>query len=95
MVVGGGHKQRRRSKVDGEEWWRPWWCVRVLGEGPANMEGWSVHEYRGVVGMLFQYLVRLEMGRKGVVDVEMAWVSPAAMAAWYSFNSGRGENKVR
>jgi hypothetical protein len=54
MLVGGGHKERRRSKVDGEEWRRPWWCVRVPGEGPANMERWSAHEYRGVVGMLFQ-----------------------------------------
>jgi hypothetical protein len=39
MLVGGGHKERQRSKVDGEEW------------------------------------------RKGVVDVEVARVSPAVMAA--------------
>jgi hypothetical protein len=29
------------------------------------------------MGMLFRYLVRLEVGRKGVVDVEVARVSPA------------------
>jgi hypothetical protein len=95
MLVGGGHKERRRSKVDGEEWRRPWQCVCVPAEGLANMEGWSAHEYRGVMGMLFQYLVQLEVGRKGVVDVEVARVSPVAMAAQYSFDSGRGENKVR
>jgi hypothetical protein len=38
------------------------------------MEGWSVHEHRGVVGMLFPYLVRQEVGRKGVVDGEAARV---------------------
>jgi hypothetical protein len=95
MLVGGGHKERWRSKVDGEEWWWPWRCVRVPREGPVNMERWSTHEHRGVVGMLFQYLVRLEVGWKGVVDVEVARVSPAAMAARYSFDSGRRENKVR
>jgi hypothetical protein len=94
MLVGGGHKERRRSKVDGEEWQRPWRCVRVPGEGLANMEECCVHEYGGVMGMLFQYLVRLEVGRKGVVNVEVARVSPAAMAARYSFDSSRGENKV-
>jgi hypothetical protein len=90
MLVGGGHKERRRSKVDGEEWRRPWRCVRVPDEGPANMEGWSAHEHHGVVGMLFRYLVRLEVGQKGVVDVEVAWVSPAAMAAWCSGGWGVG-----
>jgi hypothetical protein len=89
-LVGGGHKERRRSKVDGEEWRRPWRCVRVPDEGPANMEGWSAHEHHGVVGMLFRYLVRLEVGQKGVVDVEVAWVSPAAMAAWCSGGWGVG-----
>jgi hypothetical protein len=81
MLVGGGHEERRRSKVDGEEWRWPWRRVRVPDEGSANMEGWNAHEHRGVVGMLFRYLVRLEVGRKGVVDVEMAQVSPMAMAA--------------
>jgi hypothetical protein len=90
MLVGGGHEERRRSKVDGEEWRRPWRRVGVPDEGPANMEGWSVHEHRGVVGMLFRYLVRLEVGRKGVVDVEEARVSPAAMAARCSDGWGAG-----
>jgi hypothetical protein len=54
------------------------------------MEGWSVHGHRGVVGMLFRYLVRLELGRKGVVDMEVAWVSPAAMAARCSGGWGAG-----
>jgi hypothetical protein len=84
MLVGGGHEERRRSKVDDEEWRRPWRCVRVPDEGPANMEGWSTHEHRGVVGMLFRYLVRLEVGQKGVVDVEVSRVSPGVMAAWCS-----------
>jgi hypothetical protein len=90
MLVGGGHKERRRSKVDGEERRRLWWRIRVPGEGPANMEGWSAHEHRGVVGVLFRYLVRLEVGRKGVVDVEVARVSAAAMAAWCSGGWGAG-----
>jgi hypothetical protein len=38
------------------------------------MEGWSTHEHRGVVGMLFPYLVRQELGQKGVIDGEAAWV---------------------
>jgi hypothetical protein len=37
-LVGDGHKEGRRSMVVGEEWRRPWWHVRVPGEGPANME---------------------------------------------------------
>jgi hypothetical protein len=56
----------------------------------VNMEGWSVHEHRGVVGMLFWYLVWLELGRKGVVDVEVVRVSPAAMAARCSGGWGVG-----
>jgi hypothetical protein len=71
MLVGDGHEERRRSKVDGEEWQRPWRRVRVPDEGPANMEGWSAHEHCGVVWMLFRYLIRLEVGQKGVVDVEV------------------------
>jgi hypothetical protein len=84
MLVSGGHEERRRSKVNGEEWRRPWRRVRVPDEGPVNMEGWSAHKHRGVVGMLFQYLVQLEAGQKGIVDVEVARVSPAAMAAQWS-----------
>jgi hypothetical protein len=53
MLVGGGHKERRQSKVNDEEWRWPWRCVRVPGEGPANMEEWSAHDYHGVVGILF------------------------------------------
>jgi hypothetical protein len=68
--------------VDGKEWRRPWRRVRVPGEGLANMEGWITHEHHGVVGMLFRYLVRPEVGRKGVVDVEVDRVSPTAEAAW-------------
>jgi hypothetical protein len=90
MLVGGGHEERWRSKVDGEEWRRPWRRVRVPDEGPANMEGWSVHEHRGVVGMLFWYLVRLEVGQKGVANMEVARVSPVAMAARYSGGWGVG-----
>jgi hypothetical protein len=67
--------------VNGEEWRRPWRRARVPDEGPANMERWSTHEHRGVVGMLFRYLFRPEVERKGVVGVEMARVSPAAKAA--------------
>jgi hypothetical protein len=52
------------------------------------MEGWSTHEHRGVVGMLFPYLVRQEVVRKGVVDGEAARVSPVAMAARYFLDSG-------
>jgi hypothetical protein len=78
MLVGHGHEERRRSKVDGEEWrqlWRRLWRrVHVSDEGPANMEGWSTHEHRGVVGMLFRYLIRLKVGQKGVVNVEVARV---------------------
>jgi hypothetical protein len=74
MLVGGGHEERRRNKVDGEEWRQPWRRVRVPDEGPANMEGWSAHEHRRVVGMLFRYLIWLEVGQKGVVDVEVARV---------------------
>jgi hypothetical protein len=90
MLVGGGHEERRQSKVDGEEWRLPWRRVLVLNEGPANMEGWSAHEHRGVVGMLFRYLVWLEVGRKGVIDVEVARVSPAAMVAQCSGGCGVG-----
>jgi hypothetical protein len=60
--VGSGHKERRRSIVDGEEWRRPWRRVRVPSEGLANTEEWSAHEHRGFIGMLFRYLVRLEVG---------------------------------
>jgi hypothetical protein len=75
MLLGDGREERRRSKVDGEEWRWPWWRVRVPDEGPANLKGWSVHKHHGVVGMLFRYLIRLEVGQKGVVDVEVARVS--------------------
>jgi hypothetical protein len=81
MFVGDGHKEGRRSMVDGEEWRRPWRRARVPGEGPANVEAWSAHEHRGVMGMLFRYLFRPEVELKGVVGVEVARVSPAAKAA--------------
>jgi hypothetical protein len=80
-LVGDGHKKGRRSMVDGEKWRRPWWYARVPGEGLANVEGWSMHEHRGIMGMLFRYLFRPEVERKGVVGVEVARVSPAAKAA--------------
>jgi hypothetical protein len=67
--------------VDGEEWRRPWRRARVPGEGPANVEGWSAHEHRGVVEMLFRYLFRPEVERKGVISVEVARVSLAAKVA--------------
>jgi hypothetical protein len=67
--------------VDGEEWRWPWVRNRVPGEGPVNVKGWSAHEHRGVVGMLFWYLFQPEVERKGVVGVEVARVSPAAKAA--------------
>jgi hypothetical protein len=62
MLVDDGHEERRRSKVDGEEWRRPWRRIRVPDEGLANMKGWSAHKHHGVVGMLFWYLIRLEVG---------------------------------
>jgi hypothetical protein len=95
MLVGGGHKERRRSMVDGEEWRRPWRRARVPSEGPTNMEGWSMHEHRGVVGMRFWYLLQPEVGRKGIVDVEGPRAAPVAAAASDSLNSDRGEEKAR
>jgi hypothetical protein len=80
-LVGGGHKEKQRSMVDGEEFQRPWRRARVPGEGPVNVERWSVHKHHGVVGMRFRYLFWLEVERKGVVGVEVARVSPAAKAA--------------
>jgi hypothetical protein len=44
--------------------------------------------------MLFRYLVRLEVGRKGVVGVEVAWVSPAARAARDHLDSDRGKEQA-
>jgi hypothetical protein len=90
MLVGVGHEERRRNKVDGEEWRRPWQRVRVPDEGPANMEGWSTHEHRGVMGMLFRYLIRLEVGRRGLSTWRWLGFSPAAMAAWCSGGWGVG-----
>jgi hypothetical protein len=53
-----------------------------------------VHEHREVMGMLFWYLLRSEVERKGVVDVGVARVSPAAMAARDSPDSNQGEDKA-
>jgi hypothetical protein len=53
-----------------------------------------VHEHREVMGMLFRYLLRPEVERKGVVDVGVARVSPAAMAARDSPDSNQGEDKA-
>jgi hypothetical protein len=80
-LVGDEHKEGQRSMVDGEEWRRPWRCARVPGEEPTNVEGWSAHEHRGVVGMRFRYLFRPEVEQKGVGGVEVARVSLAAKAA--------------
>jgi hypothetical protein len=66
--------------VDGKEWRRPWRRARVPGKGPANVEGWSAHKHRGVVGMRFRYLFRPEVGRKVIVGVEGA----------SGFSGGRG-----
>jgi hypothetical protein len=33
-------------------WRRPWWRARVLGEGPANMDGQGAHKHHESVGML-------------------------------------------
>jgi hypothetical protein len=90
MLVGDGHEERRRSKADGEEWRRPWRRVRVPDEGPANMEGWSAHEHRGVVGMLFRYLIRLKVGQRGLSMWRWLGFSPAVMAAWCSGGWGVG-----
>jgi hypothetical protein len=90
MLVGDGHEERRRSKVDGEEWRRPWQRVRVPDEGLANMKGWSVHKHRGVVGMLFRYLIRLEVGRRGLSTWRWLGFSPTAMAARCSGGWGVG-----
>jgi hypothetical protein len=81
--------------VDGEEWRQPWRRVRVPGEGPANIERWSVHEHHGVVGMRFWYLFWPEVERKGVIGVEVARVSLAAKAARDSPDFDHGEDKAR
>jgi hypothetical protein len=56
----------------------------------VNMEGWSTHEHRGVVGMLFPYLVRQEVGGRGSSTVRRLGFSPAAMAARHSAGWGVG-----
>jgi hypothetical protein len=61
----------------------------------VNVERWSAHEHRGVVGMRFQYLFRPEVERKGIVGVEVARVSPAARAARDSPDSNQGEDKAQ
>jgi hypothetical protein len=53
-----------------------------------------VHEHREVMGMLFRYLLRPEVERKGVVDMGVARVSPTAMAAQDSPDSDQGEDKA-
>jgi hypothetical protein len=95
MLVGDGHKEGRRSMVDGEEWQRPWHRVRVPSEGPVNVERWSAHEHHGVMEMRFRYLFRLEVERKGVVGMEVGRVSPAAKAARDSPDFDQGEDKAR
>jgi hypothetical protein len=68
------HQEKWWSMAGGEEWRRPWRRVRVPDEGPANVGGWDVHEYRGGVGVRLPYLIWPEVGRKGVVDGEAARV---------------------
>jgi hypothetical protein len=94
-LVGDGHKEGRRSMVDGEEWRRPWRRVLVPGEGAANVERSSAHEHRGVMGMRFRYLFQPEVEWKGVVTVEVAQVSPTAKAARDSPDSDQGKDKAR
>jgi hypothetical protein len=36
-MVGDVLDKQRRSKAGDERWRRPWQCVIVPGEGPANM----------------------------------------------------------
>jgi hypothetical protein len=95
MLVGGGHKERRRSMVDGEEWRRPWWRARVPGEGPANAERWSAHEHRGVAGMRFRYLFGRRWGGRGSSTLRGSRAAPVVAAARESLDSGRGEDKAR
>jgi hypothetical protein len=48
-----------------------WWVVDTKKGGGTRS---TAHEHRRVVGMLFRYLIWLEVGQKGVVDVEVARV---------------------
>jgi hypothetical protein len=94
-LVGDGPEEGRLSMANGEEWRRPWLRARVPGEGPANVEGWSEHEHRGIVGVRFQYLVRLEVGWKGVVGVDvdlelLRWQGQHGIC----LDSNRGEGKL-
>jgi hypothetical protein len=84
-LVGDGHK----------EWRWPWRRARVPDEGPMNAERWSAQEYRGVARMQFWYLFQLEVGRKGIVDVERPRASPVAGAARDHLDSDRGEEQAR
>jgi hypothetical protein len=76
-MVGDVHQEKRWSMAGGEEWRH----AHVPGEGPVNMDGRGAHEHRGGVGVRLQYLIWPEVGRKGVVDSEVARVPPAAEAA--------------
>jgi hypothetical protein len=96
-LVGDWHKEGRWSMVDGEEWWRPWRRARVPGEGPTNVERWSVHEHRGVVGMLFRYLSWPEVERKGVVGIEKGsgFSGGKGGTGFTRFRLRRGESSAR
>jgi hypothetical protein len=72
--VGDVHQEKWWSMAGGEEWRRPWRRVRVPGEGPVKVGGWDAHEHRGGVGVRLPYLIWPEVGRKGVVDGEVARV---------------------
>jgi hypothetical protein len=75
----------------GEVWWWWWRRAHVLGEGPLNMDGWGAHEHCGSVGVRLQYPIGPQVGRKGVIDVEVDLGLLRRAAARDRFDSDRGK----
>jgi hypothetical protein len=74
-------EEQWRSTAGDERWRRPWRCVVVPDEGPANMEEQGAHEHRESAGMLSPNLIWSETEQEVVIDggVDLGLL-PAAMA---------------
>jgi hypothetical protein len=60
--------KQRWSKAGDERWRRPWWCIIIPSEGPANMGGQGAQEHHWSMGMLLQYSIGPEMGQREMFD---------------------------
>jgi hypothetical protein len=77
MLVGGGHKERRWSMVDGEEWRRPWRRKDGARTSIGELQGCGFGTYFG-----------RRWGGRGSSTLRGSRAAPVAAAARDSLDSG-------